>query len=378
MKGERCLIKKFFYNRMTLEEIRDSQDFYQMRRECLEADKIVLDQYHNFFKRYRDIDKTTGVRRVYKDDIRLFLPSDRVFRKLRKKMEKWKNIKAPNRFERLPFYQHIKRVMKLLIMLNLNQKDIGKARFIYSYRNFKRATYEQIILKALKIYIYNILNREDLLMVYKNLIYALFMRELSHMRAIGFDAYVEETKQQHPESFYTDGKAHFKCFDFTLKHREKAAVSIKGRTKAKKKIAKKVIWKAINPSNIKKYFNPTGGHKPLLLQEINERLVKAGFSPISDKTLYRWKAEIFKQNGGVNIRKIFKADKGLINEYKEVRKTHQRYKNRRLTIREIVEMVDFAIDRTYPEIYEFYMFDGFIYSEPPEDWMFSAKVPIAS
>ena len=293
-------------------------------------------------------------------------------------MEKWRNIKAPNSFEKLPFYKHIKRVIMLTIMINLNQEDIRKARFIYSYRNFKRASYEKMILAVLKIYIYNILNREDLLMVYKNSIYALFMRELSHMRAIGFKPYTEEIRRLYPESFYNDDKAHFKCFDVSLNHREKIAASIKERTKAKKKIAEKVIRKALNPSNVKKYFNPTGGHKPLLLQEINEKLVEAGFGPISDKTLYRWKAEIFKRNGGVNVRKIFKADKGLIKEYKEVRKMHERYKNKRLTIREIIEMVDFAVSRTYPEIYEFYMFDGFIYSEPPEDWMFSAKVPIAA
>ena len=293
--GEQKELKDSQKGLRTLSQIRDCRSYYQLYGACMDAKKKVFNHLDSDFRRIHELGDKTRSRQVYDDDIRmLFQPKSR-FIELREKMAFWQNIKAPEDVEKLPAHIEIRRVIRILLMRNKNGKERSVIRFNPSLCGIEVANNAEIFLASLGYYVFDMLKREDLVLVYKDKLLELFKKELCHLTAIGYSKFVKETKEMYPESFYTDGKIHFKCFDENMSRMEKINAAKQERREKRMKIVKDFFKKIINPNIISQYFKKTGGNKPKLRKDLNELLVKEGYSPVSEKTVNRFKSEILKK-----------------------------------------------------------------------------------
>lgn len=322
----------------TLSQIRDCKSYYQLFGACLDAKKSVFNHLSSYLHREDKLSRERKSRRVYDDDIRLFFQPEFRFKPIREKMATWSNIKAPSSVEKLPLYREIRRVIRLLLIRNKNVRERREIRFNPRYECINPFSNGEIFLSSLGYYVFDMLKREDLLLVYKDKLLELFRRESCRMTAIGYRKFVEETKELYPESFY-DKYAHYKCFDSTLSKGEKIKAARDERKDDRMKIVENFFKLVINPNVAGQYFKKTGGNKPKLLCELNKRLEKNGFKPIKERTLNSFKSKIFKQYG-INIKEILSADKSLYKEHTAVRKEFTR---KRMTMKERVDIIHFVL-----------------------------------
>lgn len=328
----------------TLKEIRDCKLYYPLYGACLDAKKKIFNHLDSNLRRVHELGEETKSRRVYDDDIRMLFMMLPRYEGVRNKISTWKNIKAPKEVGKLPLFHEIRRVIRILIIRNRNRRELAAIRFNPAFNNIQVPRKAEIFLAALGFYVFDMLKNEDLLLVYKDKLMELFKREYSHLDFVGYNEFVKETKEMYPDSFYMDGKAHYKCFDKSKNSVEKTKSAKEEREKAKYKIVFDVIKKAINPNVIRRYFKETGGNTQELLDEINERFEKKGFKSISQKTLDRYKSKIFKEYD-INIRELLKADKSLYKEHAKVRKEFTR---KRMTMKERVDIIHFVLQGKDP------------------------------
>ena len=328
----------------TLAEVRECNNYHQLFTACIAARDAVRNHLDDYLWNYKGLNKETFSRKVGKHDILMLFPDGYYLKGLRKKMATWTNIKAPEDLSKLPAHKVVHRMIRILFMRNRNEREKAVIRFNPYLEGMRVPTTTEVFLAVLAYYIYDILKRPDLLFVYKNALLRLFRRELSRMCAIGYSKFCKETREMFPESFYTDGKAHFKCFKEDLTRVEKACHAKKERKNTEKEIIDAFFKMAINPNVAHRYFKKTGGNKPSLLREINKRLTKKGFSSISERTLNRHKARIIKE-WGINIKEILKADKSLYKEHTKVRKE---FTKKRMTMKERVDIIRFVLQGKDP------------------------------
>lgn len=328
----------------TLKEIRDCKLRYPLYGACLDAKKKIFNHLDSNLRRVNELGEETKSRRVYDDDIRMLFMMLPRYEGVRNKISTWKNIKAPKEVEKLPLFHEILRVIRILIIRNRNRRELAAIRFNPAFNNIQVPRKAEIFLAALGFYVFDMLKNEDLLLVYKDKLMELFKREYCHFDFVGYNEFVKETKGMYPDSFYMDGKAHYKCFDKSKNSIEKTKSAKEERENAKYKIVSDAIKMAINPNVIRKYFKETGGNTQKLLDEINERFEKKGFKSISQKTLNRYKSKIFKEYG-INIKELLKADKSL---YKEHTKVREEFTRKRMTMKERVDIIHFVLQGKDP------------------------------
>lgn len=328
----------------TLAEVRGCNNYHQLFIACIAAKDAVRNHLDDYLWNYKGLSDETFSRKVGKYDILMLFPEGYYLKVLREKMATWTNITAPEDLSKLPAHKTVLRLIRILLMRNNNKRERAVLRFNPYLEGMRVPTTTEVFLAVLAYYTYDILKRPDLLFVYKNALLRLFRRELSHMCAIGYSKFCKETREMFPESFYTDGKAHFKCFKEDLTRVEKACHAKKERKNTEKEIIDAFFKMAINPNVAHRYFKKTGGNKPSLLREINKRLAKKGFNPISERTLNRHKARIIKE-WGINIKEILKADKSLYKEHTNVRKEFTR---KRMTMKERVDIIRFVLQGKDP------------------------------
>lgn len=323
----------------TLNQIRECKDYEQFFPSYIDAKKKVFDHLDNYLRRSDELGKETKSRRVYDDDIRMLFQSKSRFEGLRKKMSTWKNIKAPLSVDKLPAHKELVRITRILLIRNKSSKERSAIYFNPALEGVKMPSNAEIFMVLLGHYVFDVLNRGELLFVYKNKVLELFKKELCHLTAIGYAEFVKETKEMFPDSFYLDGKAHYKCFDDNISKVEKVNAARRERESAKMKIVEDFFKMAISPNVISKYFKKTGGNKPKLREDLNKRLEKEGFKTVCEKTVNRWKTEILKKNC-ISVREILKADKSLYKEHTKVRKE---FTNKRMTMKERVDIIHFVL-----------------------------------
>lgn len=328
----------------TLAEVRECNNYNQLFNACIEAKDAVRNHLDDYLWNYKGLSKETFSRKVGKHDILMLFPGGCYLKVLREKMATWTSIKAPEDLSKLPAHKTVLRLIRILLMRNNDKRERAVLRFNPYLEGMRVPTTTEVFLSVLAYYIYDILKRPDLLFVYKNALLRLFRRELSRMYAIGYSKFCKETREMFPESFYTDGKAHFKCFKEDLTRVEKACCAKKERKCAEKEIIDAFFKMAINPNVAHRYFKKTGGNKPSLLREINKHLAKKGFDSISERTLNRHKARIIKEYG-INIKELLKADKSLYKEHTAVRKE---FTKKRMTMKERVDIIRFVLQGKDP------------------------------
>lgn len=328
----------------TLAEVRECNNYHQLFTACIAAKDAVRNHLDDYLWNYKGLNEETFSRKVGKHDILMLFPGGYYLKGLREKMATWTNIKAPEDLSKLPAHKVVLRLIRILLMRNNDKRERTVLRFNPYLEGMRVPTTTEVFLSVLAYYTYDILKRPDLLFTYKNALLRLFRRELSRMYAIGYSKFCKETREMFPESFYTDGKAHFKCFKEDLTRVEKACHAKKERKNTEKGIIDAFFKMAINPNVAHRYFKKTGGNKPSLLREINKRLTKKGFDPISERTLNRHKARIIKE-WGINIKEILKADKSLYKEHTNVRKE---FTKKRMTMKERVDIIRFVLQGKDP------------------------------
>lgn len=328
----------------TLTEVRDCKLYYPLYGACLDAKKKVSNHLDSRLQRIHELGEETKSRRVYKNDIKaIFLTLPR-YKGVRDKMAAWTNIKAPKEVEKLPLYREIRRVIRLLLIRNKDKREKAIIRFNPLFSDVEISSTTEIFLASLGFYVFDMLKMEELLLVYKDKLLELFRREISILNARGFAKFVKDTQELYPESFYLDDYSHFKCYDKTKSREEKIKAAREEREIQKMKIVESYFKMVINPNVVSQYFKKTGGNKPKLLEGLNERLVKKGFKPVKERTLNKWKKEIFEKYS-INIKEILKADKSLYKEHTKVRKE---FTKKRMTMKERVDIICFVLQGKDP------------------------------
>ena len=328
----------------TLTEVRNCKLYYPLYGACLDAKKKVSNHLDSRLQRIHELGEETKSRRVYKNDIKaIFLTLPR-YKGVRDKMATWTNIKAPKEVEKLPLYREIRRVIRLLLIRNKDKREKAIIRFNPFFSDVEIPSTTEIFLASLGFYVFDMLKMKELLLVYKDKLLELFRRELSILNARGFAKFVKDTQELYPESFYLDYYSHFKCYDKTKSREEKIKAAREEREIQKMKIVENYFKMVINPNVVSQYFKKMGGNKPKLLEGLNERLIKKGFKPVKERTLNKWKKEIFEKYG-ISTKEILKADKSLYKEHTNVRKE---FTKKRMTMKERVDIIRFVLQGKDP------------------------------
>lgn len=138
--------------------------------------------------------------------------------------------------------------------------------------------------------------------------------EISHLRKVGYKAYREEFKKEHPEYFIDESCRVFRCLDMSLKREEKIAACHAHKRDLRTHIIDSFIDRIMkNPTTLHSWFSEyvdgEGKNRTCFsdkaVESLNKRLKKNGLNTLKNTTLYRLFRSRVKERFGCNIRTFF-------------------------------------------------------------------------
>lgn len=138
--------------------------------------------------------------------------------------------------------------------------------------------------------------------------------QITHLRKVGYKAYREEFKKEHPEYFIDESCRVFRCLDMSLKREEKIAACHAHKRDLKTYIIDSFISRIVkNPGTIHSWFSEyvdgEGKNRTCFsdkaVESLNKRLKKNGLNTLKNITLYRLFRSRVKERFGCNIRTFF-------------------------------------------------------------------------
>ena len=138
--------------------------------------------------------------------------------------------------------------------------------------------------------------------------------EISHLRKVGYKAYREEFKKEHPEYFIDESCRVFRCLDMSLKREEKIAACHAHKRDLRTHIIDSFINRIMkNPTTLHSWFSEyvdrEGKNRTCFsdkaVESLNKRLKNNGLNTLKNITLYRLFRGRVKERFGCNIRTFF-------------------------------------------------------------------------
>ena len=138
--------------------------------------------------------------------------------------------------------------------------------------------------------------------------------EISHLRKVGYKAYREEFKKEHPEYFIDESCRVFRCLDMSLNREEKIAACHAHKRNLRTCIIDSFISRIMkNPGTLHSWFSEyvdgEGKNRTCFsdkaVESLNKRLKNNGLNTSKNITLYRLFRGRVKERFGCNIRTFF-------------------------------------------------------------------------
>lgn len=138
--------------------------------------------------------------------------------------------------------------------------------------------------------------------------------EISHLRKVGYKAYREEFKKEHPEYFIDESCRVFRCLDMSLNREEKIAACHAHKRDLRTCIIDSFIGRIMkNPGTLHSWFSEyvdgEGKNRTCFsdkaVESLNKRLKNNGLNTLKNITLYRLFRGRVKERFGCNIRTFF-------------------------------------------------------------------------